>query len=315
MLRTFRSNGLDAALEWHRGAALSDEELHFCAALLAANMRAQAKAAGRGSMVKAPALSAPARTLRLLRARLAALGSSALPGRGRPTGRPSQCLGCSSQPPPKPPISPHLTVQVGLERRGQEACAEGEPEPRAAGAVARPRARATTGDGRGEAGHLQSCGQCARPEAEPARICAAAVLHRGHAPCRDEARIGRPRGWLAESGRSLGQSEAYSGTQRSPQSTSWPKSEPPCSRPRHAADALPARAAAHPADAQQGPRSLPGARTRGARPCAPQHVQSAGRRPEPPRATRSHPEPAYASLGEHPELPPWAALERGPACK
>ena len=59
VLRTFRSNGLDAALEWHRGAALSDEELHFCAALLAANMRAQAKAAGRGSMVKAPALAAP----------------------------------------------------------------------------------------------------------------------------------------------------------------------------------------------------------------------------------------------------------------
>eukprot|EP00964_Phaeocystis_antarctica_P017412 scaffold9616_cov59-Phaeocystis_antarctica.AAC.1 len=31
--------------------------------------------------------SAPARLLRLLRARLTALGSSALPGRGRPTGR------------------------------------------------------------------------------------------------------------------------------------------------------------------------------------------------------------------------------------
>ena len=93
VLRTFRSNGLDAALEWHRGAALSDEELHFCAALLAANMRAQAKAAGRGSMVKAPALSAPARTLRLLRARLAALGSSALPGRGRASGRPATASG------------------------------------------------------------------------------------------------------------------------------------------------------------------------------------------------------------------------------
>ena len=223
--------------------------------------------------------------------------------RKRPAHRaPSHRLGCSSQPPPKPPISPHLTVQVGLERRGQEACAEGEPESRAACAVARPRARAATGDGRGEAGHLQSCGQCARPEAEPARICAAAVLHRGHAPCRDEARIGRPRGWLAESGRSLGQSEAYSGTQRSPQSTSWPKSEPPCSRPRHAADALPARAAAHPADAQQGPRSLPGARTRGARPCAPQHVQSAGRRPEPPRPEPPRPEPPGASLRQ-----PWRA--------
>ena len=38
----------DAALEWQRGAALSDEELLFCSALLSANMRAQAKAAGWG---------------------------------------------------------------------------------------------------------------------------------------------------------------------------------------------------------------------------------------------------------------------------
>ena len=39
---------------------------------------------------RAPSLgSAPARLLRLLRARLAAPGSSALPGRGRPTGRPA----------------------------------------------------------------------------------------------------------------------------------------------------------------------------------------------------------------------------------
>ena len=37
--------------------------------------------------------SAPARLLRLLRARLAALGSSARPGRGRPTGRPATALG------------------------------------------------------------------------------------------------------------------------------------------------------------------------------------------------------------------------------
>ena len=37
----------------------------------------------------APLGSAPARLLRLLRARLAALGSSALPGRGRPIGRPA----------------------------------------------------------------------------------------------------------------------------------------------------------------------------------------------------------------------------------
>ena len=46
--RAFRSNGLDAALEWQRGAALSDDELLFCTALLSANMRAQAKAAGWG---------------------------------------------------------------------------------------------------------------------------------------------------------------------------------------------------------------------------------------------------------------------------
>ena len=52
--------------------------------------------------------SAPARLLRLPRAHLAALGSSALPGRGRPTGAPSQCLGCPSSPPPKPPIPPAL---------------------------------------------------------------------------------------------------------------------------------------------------------------------------------------------------------------
>ena len=38
---------------------------------------------------KCPLHSAPARLLRLLRARLAAPGSSVLPGRGRPTGRPA----------------------------------------------------------------------------------------------------------------------------------------------------------------------------------------------------------------------------------
>ena len=37
--------------------------------------------------------SAPARLLRLLRARLAALSSAALPGRGRPTGRPATASG------------------------------------------------------------------------------------------------------------------------------------------------------------------------------------------------------------------------------
>ena len=46
-------------------------------------------------MVKVAPLigSAPARLLCLLRARLAALGSSSLPGRGRPTGRPATALG------------------------------------------------------------------------------------------------------------------------------------------------------------------------------------------------------------------------------
>ena len=38
-------------------------------------------------------VGAPARLLRLLRARLAAPGSSALPGRGRPTGRPATASG------------------------------------------------------------------------------------------------------------------------------------------------------------------------------------------------------------------------------
>ena len=53
-------------------------------------------------MVKVPPLAAPARLLCLLRARLAALGSLALPGRGRPLSAP---------PLPKPPISPPLTIQ------------------------------------------------------------------------------------------------------------------------------------------------------------------------------------------------------------
>ena len=47
-----------------------------------------------GSMVKVPLLgSAPARPLRLLRARLAALGNLALPGRGWATGRPTTASG------------------------------------------------------------------------------------------------------------------------------------------------------------------------------------------------------------------------------
>ena len=47
----------------------------------------------------------------LLRARLAALGSSALPGRGRPIGCPTIASGARASRLPKPPISPPLTVQ------------------------------------------------------------------------------------------------------------------------------------------------------------------------------------------------------------
>ena len=45
---------------------------------------------------KCPLGSAPARLLRLLGARLAALGSSALPGRAGPLGSLRHCLGCTS---------------------------------------------------------------------------------------------------------------------------------------------------------------------------------------------------------------------------
>ena len=48
----------------------------------------------------------PARILRLLRARLAALGSAALRGRGRPTGRPATASAARAGLPPQPPMPP-----------------------------------------------------------------------------------------------------------------------------------------------------------------------------------------------------------------
>jgi hypothetical protein len=60
-----------------------------------------------------PLGSTPARPMCLLRARLVALGSSALAERGRPTRRPAPASGARAAPPPKPPMSsPPLTLQV-----------------------------------------------------------------------------------------------------------------------------------------------------------------------------------------------------------
>ena len=53
----------------------------------------QFSAAGLAAWSKCPLGSAPAWLLCLLRARLAALGSSALAGRGQPTGRPATASG------------------------------------------------------------------------------------------------------------------------------------------------------------------------------------------------------------------------------
>jgi len=54
--------------------------------------------------------SGRARLLRLLRARLAALASSVLPGEGSAHWAPSHCCRCSSQPPQKSPNSPPSTT-------------------------------------------------------------------------------------------------------------------------------------------------------------------------------------------------------------
>lgn len=48
VLRAFRGDGLDASLEWRRGAGVLEAELRFCTALLSDNMREQYRAAGWG---------------------------------------------------------------------------------------------------------------------------------------------------------------------------------------------------------------------------------------------------------------------------
>ena len=66
--------------------------------------RARRCGGGGAAWSKCSLGSAPARLLCLRRARLAAPGSSALPGRGRPTGFPAPrrpATVCSSEPPPK----------------------------------------------------------------------------------------------------------------------------------------------------------------------------------------------------------------------
>ena len=60
----------------------------------------------------APLGSAPARLLRLLRARLVALGSSALPGRARPTERPATALGSRASRLQRRRFHHLLTIQV-----------------------------------------------------------------------------------------------------------------------------------------------------------------------------------------------------------
>ena len=65
-----------------------------------------------GYLVMTPFGSAPGRPLCLLSARLAAPGSPAVPGQRPGSGDPSHCLGCPSEPPPRPPIWPPLTIKA-----------------------------------------------------------------------------------------------------------------------------------------------------------------------------------------------------------
>ena len=75
--------------------------------------------AGRhqGSAARSKCLlgSARARRLRLLRGRLAALGGSALPGSGRPTGRPATASGARASHLQSRPFSTPLTIQEEAE--------------------------------------------------------------------------------------------------------------------------------------------------------------------------------------------------------
>ena len=66
--------------------------------------------AGGTAWSKCPLGSAPARLLRLLRARLVALGNSALPRGGRPTGRPATAAGARASRLQSRPF--HLAIQV-----------------------------------------------------------------------------------------------------------------------------------------------------------------------------------------------------------